>query len=167
MSRFVVTGASGGSPNRLEINDLVNNEKFFSLYIQALRRSNIKLSHQIVGLNFLSEAMCTCDQDDIQSYFAVAGIHGLPSEPWNGATGDPPFDPTTVQWGGYCTHGSVLFPTWHRPYLMLFEVCSTSFFDPFLVINVAIILLANFTTACRRNRCDIHSRHRGLDASRH
>ena len=24
---------------------------------------------------------------------------------------------------GYCTHGSILFPTWHRPYLSLFEVC--------------------------------------------
>lgn len=23
---------------------------------------------------------------------------------------------------GYCTHGSILFPTWHRPYLALFEV---------------------------------------------
>lgn len=23
---------------------------------------------------------------------------------------------------GYCTHSSILFPTWHRPYLALFEV---------------------------------------------
>ena len=112
--------------------------------------------------------MSTYDQDDIQSYFAVAGIHGLPSKPWNGATGDPPFDPTTGQWGGYCTHGSVLFPTWHRPHLMLFEVFVLHLFSTlFLVINVEFILLANFATACRRNRCDIHSRHRGLDAGRH
>jgi len=59
-------------------------------------------------------------QDNIQSYFQVAGIHGLPYIPWNGATGAA-FDPDT-QWGGYCIHGSVLFPTWHRPYMMLFEV---------------------------------------------
>jgi len=23
---------------------------------------------------------------------------------------------------GYCTHDSLLFPCWHRPYMMLFEV---------------------------------------------
>lgn len=28
-------------------------------------------------------------------------------------------------WGGYCRHGSQLFPTWHRPYMMLIEqVCA-------------------------------------------
>ena len=111
--------------------------------------------------------MSDYDQDNIQSYFAVAGIHGLPSKPWDGATGDPPFDPTTDQWGGYCTHGSVVFPTWHRPHLMLFEACSTSLSNAFLVINIAVILLANFATTCRGNRCDIHCRRRGLDASRY
>ena len=35
--RVITTGPSGGSPNRLEIRDLIKNEKFFSLYIQALR----------------------------------------------------------------------------------------------------------------------------------
>jgi len=38
MSRLVITGAIGsGAPNRLEIHDFVKNEKYFSLYIQALR----------------------------------------------------------------------------------------------------------------------------------
>jgi len=59
-------------------------------------------------------------QDATKSFFQVAGIHGLPYIPWDDATGEP-FDPNT-QWGGYCTHGSVLFPTWHRPYVMLYEV---------------------------------------------
>lgn len=27
-----------------------------------------------------------------------------------------------VQKTGYCTHGSVLFPTWHRPYVVQYEV---------------------------------------------
>ena len=27
---------------------------------------------------------------------------------------------------GYCTHGTVLFPTWHRPYVALFEVRTES-----------------------------------------
>ena len=39
MSKFVITGAPGGAPNRLEINDFVKNDKFFSLYVQALRKS--------------------------------------------------------------------------------------------------------------------------------
>ena len=43
MSHFVVSGAAGGStqgaaaPNRLEINVFVKNDRYFSLYIQALR----------------------------------------------------------------------------------------------------------------------------------
>ncbi|KAJ3505393.1 hypothetical protein NLJ89_g7442 [Agrocybe chaxingu] len=102
MSRFVVTGATGGAPNRLEINDFVKNDKFFSLYIQAL------------------QAVSSNNQVNIQSFFQLGGIHGLPYIPWDDATGDQAWDPST-QWGGYCTHGSVLFPTWHRPYVMLFE----------------------------------------------
>src|SRR5258705_10881737 len=37
MSHFVISGASGGAPNRLEIRDFVANEKYFSLYVQGLR----------------------------------------------------------------------------------------------------------------------------------
>ncbi|KDR79498.1 hypothetical protein GALMADRAFT_208846 [Galerina marginata CBS 339.88] len=103
MSRVIITGATGGAPNRLEINDFVKNDKFFSLYIQALQLMYTKTT-----------------QADVQSFFQVAGIHGLPNITWDGATGDQPFDPDS-QWGGYCTHGSVLFPTWHRPYVMLYE----------------------------------------------
>ncbi|KAH9476336.1 prephenate dehydrogenase (NADP(+)) [Psilocybe cubensis] len=103
MSRIVITGVTGGSPNRLEINDFVKNEKFFSLYIQAL---------QIMASG--------TSQSDFQSFFQIGGIHGLPNKPWDGAVGSQPWDPNT-QWGGYCTHGSVLFPTWHRPYVMLYE----------------------------------------------
>ena len=57
------------------------------------------------------------DEADFRSYFAVAGIHGRPYIPWGGAQGQSQF-----AFGGYCTHGSVLFPTWHRPYLALYEV---------------------------------------------
>lgn len=47
----------------------------------------------------------------------VIGIHGMPFKPWNGVKGLASF-----QFGGYCTHSSVLFVPWHRPYLALFEV---------------------------------------------
>ncbi|KAI0322394.1 tyrosinase [Amylostereum chailletii] len=106
MSRFVVKGASGGqtqgadAPNRLEINDLVKIEDQFSLYIQALTQ------------------MFKDDQKDLISFFQIGGIHGLPYVQWDGSGGKEPIEDA---WGGYCTHGSMLFPTWHRPYVALFE----------------------------------------------
>ncbi|KAH6617711.1 common central domain of tyrosinase-domain-containing protein [Chaetomium sp. MPI-SDFR-AT-0129] len=50
------------------------------------------------------------------SFFQIAGIHGSPYEPWDeldrtAATGNQ----------GYCTHNSLLFLPWHRPYLALYE----------------------------------------------
>lgn len=61
--------------------------------------------------------------DEKLSYFQVAGIHGSPELPWDSAPeprhapkpGDNPF-------GGYCHHNTVAFPTWHRPYMLLYEV---------------------------------------------
>ncbi|CAK5268986.1 unnamed protein product [Mycena citricolor] len=107
-SHFVITGARGGNtqgadaPNRLEINELIKSEEQFSLYIQALA------------------SMFSDNQAGVTSFFQIAGIHGLPYVQWNesGSTESPPPD---LQWGGYCTHGSTLFPTWHRPYVALFE----------------------------------------------
>ncbi|KAK2005590.1 Di-copper centre-containing protein, partial [Colletotrichum eremochloae] len=44
------------------------------------------------------------------------GVHGVPFVRWQN-------DPTEmkVKDHGYCTHRSVLFIPWHRPYMMLFE----------------------------------------------
>jgi len=58
-------------------------------------------------------------EDDYQSFFQVGGIHGLPYTAWDGALSTKGGDRGP---GGYCTHGSVLFPTWHRPYVALYEV---------------------------------------------
>ena len=53
------------------------------------------------------------DPTGLQSYFNIAGLHG---EPFRGAGyGDPKW------WGGYCNHGNILFPTWHRAYLLRLE----------------------------------------------
>ncbi|KAI8994151.1 tyrosinase [Trametes punicea] len=104
MSHFIVTGPVGGqtegapAPNRLEINDFVKNEEMFSLYIQAL------------------DTMYRSGQEQIISFFQIGGIHGLPYVAWDGAGADDP-----AETSGYCTHGCVLFPTWHRPYVALFE----------------------------------------------
>ena len=154
MSHVVITGAGvGNTANRLEIHDFVKDEKFFSLYIQALRKSTTNC-HRYLLIRFLFPERISSDfdQDNVESFFSVGGIHGLPNIPWDGAVGDTPFVPNSRQWGGYCTHGSVLFPTWHRPYVALFEVCRTSFFLPVLVIDEKIILLANFGSPGLGNR---------------
>lgn len=51
--------------------------------------------------------------DDPRSFFNLAGYHG---EPFRGAGWG-----TSSYWGGYCNHGNVLFPTWHRVYLLKLE----------------------------------------------
>jgi tyrosinase len=53
------------------------------------------------------------DPNDPKSFYCLAGFHG---EPFRGAGyGDSSY------WGGYCNHGNVLFPTWHRVYLYKLE----------------------------------------------
>ena len=53
------------------------------------------------------------DNPDTVSFFNIAGFHG---EPFRGAGyGNPSW------WGGYCNHGNVLFPTWHRAHLLCLE----------------------------------------------
>ena len=51
--------------------------------------------------------------DDPRSFFMLGGYHG---EPFRGAGWG-----NASYWGGYCNHGNVLFPTWHRVYLMKLE----------------------------------------------
>ncbi|KAG8405442.1 hypothetical protein J3458_022097 [Metarhizium acridum] len=65
-----------------------------SLFIRALREMQDK--------NPLQELL---------SYYQIAGIHGYPRVPWDHAG----------QAGFYCTHGVITFPTWHRPYMLLYE----------------------------------------------
>jgi tyrosinase len=64
--------------------------------------------------------MYATPQTNSISHFQIGGIHGLPYVQWEGAGSTRPVQGS--QWGGYCTHGSVLFPTWHRPYVTLYEV---------------------------------------------
>jgi tyrosinase len=51
--------------------------------------------------------------EDPNSYFVIAGYHG---EPFRGGGWG-----SSNYWGGYCNHGNVLFPTWHRAYLLRLE----------------------------------------------
>ncbi|MEG5048817.1 tyrosinase family protein [Microcoleus sp. B4-C1] len=51
--------------------------------------------------------------DNPQSFFMLGGYHG---EPFRGAGWG-----NNSYWGGYCNHGNILFPTWHRVYLLKLE----------------------------------------------
>ncbi|KAG9233879.1 hypothetical protein BJ875DRAFT_425088 [Amylocarpus encephaloides] len=94
-----INSQTGARPYRQDIRNLVNDIPAFSLYIQSLI------------------AMQNSNPNDQLSWFQIAGIHGRPYIPWNNV------GPTSSQgiWNGYCPHNSILFPTWHRPYLALME----------------------------------------------
>ncbi|KAH7138143.1 hypothetical protein B0J11DRAFT_8188 [Dendryphion nanum] len=81
---------------RLEIRQLYQNRDMFNLYILGLER-------------FYSKA-----RNDPMGYYQVAGVHGRPFITWNN------FGPLVNQ-AGFCPHSQGLFPTWHRPYLAVFE----------------------------------------------
>ncbi|KAF7890194.1 hypothetical protein EAF00_008509 [Botryotinia globosa] len=91
--------ADGSVPLRREIRDLQRNfPDQWTLYILGL------------------QSFQQLDQKSDLSWYGIAGIHGRPYRPWGGVQGDNP-----AGWQGYCTHSSILFAPWHRPYLALFE----------------------------------------------
>jgi tyrosinase len=57
---------------------------------------------------------------DVNSYFVLAGYHGEPFTERPDVDALSPLD-SYIYWGGYCNHGNVLFPTWHRMYLWRLE----------------------------------------------
>ncbi|KAK4456428.1 hypothetical protein QBC42DRAFT_238563 [Cladorrhinum samala] len=60
---------------------------------------------------------CRTDPTEKLSYFQIAGIHGQPFVPWD----EDHTAKVENSKSGYCTHNSILFTTWHRPYMLLFE----------------------------------------------
>ncbi len=51
--------------------------------------------------------------DNPQSFFVLGGYHGEPFQYRE--------DVDYTYWGGWCNHGNILFPTWHRVYLYKLE----------------------------------------------
>ena len=95
-----VTGCRGGVADRRNIIELQENDPdIFDMFVRAMRDL----------------------QDDMEnedtSYYQVAGIHGFPYVGWQEDEDFTPPNPGR----GYCTHGSAIFTTWHRPYLLLQE----------------------------------------------
>ncbi|KAI0466683.1 tyrosinase [Xylaria cf. heliscus] len=71
----------------------------FILYILALKR------------------LQAVDPANRDSYFQIAGIHGYPYTSWD----EPSTTQKEIGRKGYCVHANVLFPPWHRPYMLLYE----------------------------------------------
>ncbi|KAK0639801.1 hypothetical protein B0T16DRAFT_337781 [Cercophora newfieldiana] len=94
-----VDPVTGERPARLNINDLIKSGPAWDLFIQALA------------------AVQAAPETDWLSWYQIAGIHGIPFEPYNGSELVPGGEPES----GYCPHGSITFITWHRPYLALLE----------------------------------------------
>ncbi|PUU78148.1 hypothetical protein B9Z19DRAFT_1108432 [Tuber borchii] len=99
---FNITGVREGIngpavPLRQEIRALQStNPDMFNIYILGLQR------------------MQSLPKTDRLSWFQIGGIHGRPYAAWDNVRGNG-------NASGYCTHSSILFLPWHRPYLALFE----------------------------------------------
>jgi tyrosinase len=57
---------------------------------------------------------------DKRSFFVLGGYHGEPFQYRQQVDALSDEDRYTY-WGGYCNHGNVLFPTWHRVYVLKLE----------------------------------------------
>ncbi|KAF2706982.1 Di-copper centre-containing protein [Pleomassaria siparia CBS 279.74] len=99
---FPISGAIGGVQPRLELRQLQQTGEMWNLYLLAMTEF---------------QAM---DQGAIGSWFQIAGIHGMPWTAWDGVEGSLGDDKDQSE-KGYCPHNHMLFATWHRPYLALFE----------------------------------------------
>ncbi|GAB1310494.1 tyrosinase [Madurella fahalii] len=104
---------------RQEIRELEQDRDVWTLYI--------------LGLSMMQFT----DMSTETSWFGIAGIHGMPHQPWGGVGPTPGNEDT-----GYCTHNSILFPTWHRPYVALYEQ----------VLQNLMLMIASFWPQGKRER---------------
>ncbi|KAJ3523968.1 hypothetical protein NM688_g8640 [Phlebia brevispora] len=99
-------GPDGERPLRYEINKFVD------------PKHNPYAKDQLNLFLLALEKIQAMSHTERLSWFQIAGIHGQPFINWDGSKG---IDGGPDQWGGYCTHASILFPTWHRVYHALVE----------------------------------------------
>ncbi|TQN70844.1 Tyrosinase [Colletotrichum shisoi] len=92
-------------PVRLEVRDVIKDHPDqWNLYLLGLERFQNSVDEKLP-----------------LSYFEIAGIHGLPYKKWPDRDWNNKMVRVDNRFGGFCTHSSILFLTWHRPYLALFE----------------------------------------------
>jgi tyrosinase len=101
--QYPIIGCTTGVHPRLEIRDLQQQKEQWTLFIHAMAGIQ-QHEHRPKASRFAD----------------LGGIHGLPYERWAGDPASPDKLPVGT-WGGYCNHQSVLFPVWHRPYILAIE----------------------------------------------
>ncbi|KAF3172813.1 hypothetical protein TWF225_004464 [Orbilia oligospora] len=89
-----------------------NNTCYNRLKIDVLQRTD---PDQFNMLLLAWQKIQTSPDSDPFSHYQLSGIHGAPFIPWQMGPGSYDYS------RGYCTHGSALFTTWHRPYLLALE----------------------------------------------
>ena len=72
-------------------------------YDNPVQRRSISTLSEVQKLELLIgfQRLQQLRTDNPYSFWAIGGFHGLPYVKSEG-------------WGGWCNHGNVLFPTWHR-----------------------------------------------------
>lgn len=116
----------GDPPARQEVTSWINNpgnSRQVSLFMRALTEFQ-RLSptedplsyYRVAGSSHLLLAL-----PQTFSPFCCAGIHGNPDVSWDGVANPPG---TTGRSSWWCAHNKETFASWHRPYLVLFEVCN-------------------------------------------
>ncbi|KDQ53371.1 hypothetical protein JAAARDRAFT_197528 [Jaapia argillacea MUCL 33604] len=144
---YLITGRknTGGVFPRLPIETLQSTQpEQFTLFILAFLFIQDRQSAFMEVIDFGSLAPGaswtnpTPDRPGIRrlpsTFLQIGGIHGLPYEEYPGdprpetdrasdfSTNDKKdTHPVPSRFGGYCNHGAVFFPTWHRPYVLLIE----------------------------------------------
>lgn len=93
----ISVAANSSVPPRLEIRTFIQDSTRLNIFLLALERMQATATSNLL------------------SYYRISGIHGT-NFAWDGDTGGNYPDGY-----GYCHHSNRLFPTWHRPYLSLFE----------------------------------------------
>eukprot|EP00186_Timspurckia_oligopyrenoides_P001169 CAMPEP_0182445754 /NCGR_PEP_ID=MMETSP1172-20130603/3771_1 /TAXON_ID=708627 /ORGANISM="Timspurckia oligopyrenoides, Strain CCMP3278" /LENGTH=626 /DNA_ID=CAMNT_0024641577 /DNA_START=239 /DNA_END=2119 /DNA_ORIENTATION=- len=87
---------------------------------EGASQSEQKLKKPLENLVRAWKIIQELDPSDQRSLFALGGYHGEPFEYRPAVDALSPTD-TYTYWGGYCHHGNVLFPTWHRVYMLKVE----------------------------------------------
>jgi tyrosinase len=87
--------------------------------IQQLEREYLatpdadRRNSKLIKLMRAWKAISELDATNENSFYFIASHHGAP---FRGAGHKDPY-----YWGGYCPHGNILFPVWHRVYLLELE----------------------------------------------
>jgi tyrosinase len=103
-----------------KITPLVNPgpRKSIQLLWKEYRRGNCKELEDLIDA---FDRIQQLEPTNPNSFFAIAGLHGSPLRLRYGIENLKNDLEKYTYWGGYCHHGNVLFPVWHRAYLQVLE----------------------------------------------